>query len=210
MSQLSRLDHLVYGTPDIEDTVDRLERQTGVRAAAGGQHLGRGTRNALMALGPRAYLEILGPDPEQPEPDEPRWLGIDDLDTPRLITWAATASPLAPFVEEATARGISLGRVQPAHRRRPDGVDLHWELTDPSVMLAGGLVPFFIDWGSGPHPADTAQGGVTVTTLRAEHPEPDEVESLLQALDLDIEVRHSQRPALVAILECPKGTVELR
>ena len=210
MSRLSRVDHLVYGTPDLEDTVDRLERQTGVRAASGGQHLGRGTRNALIALGPASYLEILGPDPEQPEPDEPRWLGIDDLDAPRLITWAATASPLAAFVEEAMALGITLGRVQPAHRRRADGVDLHWELTDPSVMLADGLIPFFIDWGSGPHPADTAPTGVALTALRAEHPEPDTLVSLLQALDLNLEVLRGPRSALVAILECPKGTVELR
>ena len=210
MTQLSRLDHLVYGTPDIEETVDWLEHQTGVRATPGGQHLGHGTRNALMALGPATYLEILGPDPQQPEPDEPRWLGIDDLDTPRLITWAATASPVAPFAEEATALGISLGQVQPAHRRPPEGVDLHWELTDPSVMLAGGLVPFFIDWGSGPHPADTAPGGVTITALQAEHPEPDAVASLLKDLDLNLEVTQGPRAALVAILECPKGTVELR
>ena len=210
MSRLSRVDHLVYGTPDLEDTVDRLERQTGVRAASGGQHLGRGTRNALIALGPASYLEILGPDPEQPQPDEPRWLGIDDLDAPRLITWAATASPLAAFVEQAAARGIALGGVQPAHRQRPDGVDLHWELTDPSVMLAEGMVPFLIDWGSGPHPADTAPGGATLKVLRAEHPEPDAVVSLLQALDLNLEVLRGQRTALVAILDCPKGTVELR
>jgi len=189
MTPLPRLDHLVYGTPDIEETVDQLERRTGVRAM---------------------YLEILGPDPEQPEPDEPRWLGIDDLTAPRLITWAATAAPLVPLVDQATALGIDLGGVQPAHRRRPDGVDLHWQLTDPSVMLADGLVPFFIDWGSGPHPADTAPSGVTFTALQAEHPEPDAVMSLLHALDLNMEVRSGNRPALVAILECPKGTVELR
>jgi hypothetical protein len=210
MTPLPRLDHLVYGTPDIEETVDQLEHRTGVRATPGGQHLGHGTRNALLALGPSMYLEILGPDPEQPEPDEPRWLGIDDLKAPRLITWAATASPVAPFANQAMVRGIDLGGVQPAHRRRPDGVELHWQLTDPSVMLADGLVPFFIDWGSGPHPADTAPSGVTFTALQAEHPEPDAVMSLLHALDLNMEVRSGHRPALVAILECPKGTVELR
>lgn len=210
MSRLSRVDHLIYGTPDLEDTVDRLERQTGVRAAFGGQHLGHGTRNALIALGSATYLEIMGPDPEQPEPDEPRWLGIDDLDAPRLITWAATASPLAPFVERAVAKGIPLGRVQPGHRRRPDGVDLRWELTDPSVMPAGGLVPFFIDWGSGPHPSDTAPRGIRLVALRAEHPEPSAVESLVQALDLDLEISRGPRAELVATLECPTGTLELR
>jgi hypothetical protein len=210
MSQLSRVDHLVYGAPDLEEAVNRLERLTGVRAAPGGQHLGHGTRNALMALGPSTYLEILGPDPEQPEPDEPRWLGIDDLDTPRLITWAATASPLVPFVDRILASGIDIGRVQPAHRRRPDGVDLHWHLTDPSVMLADGLVPFLIDWGSSPHPAGTAPSGVILTALRAEHPEPRSINTVVEALELQLPVEQGPTPTLVATLQCPSDTVELR
>jgi len=210
MSQLTRVDHLVYGAPDLQEAVNRLEHLTGVRATPGGQHLGHGTRNALMALGPSTYLEILGPDPEQPEPDEPRWLGIDDLDAPKLITWAATACPLAPLVDQARARDIGLGQVQPAHRRRPDGVDLHWELTNPSVMLADGLVPFFIDWGSSPHPADTAPGGVILTALRAEHPAPGPVEAVVEALELQLPVDFGSAPTLVATLQCPAGTVELR
>lgn len=210
MTPSARVDHLVYGTPDLEDTVDGLARQFGVRAAPGGQHLGHGTRNALLALGPSMYLEILGPDPEQPDPDGPRWLGIDDLDAPRLITWAATASPLAEMVNQARIRGITLGGVQPARRRRPDGIDLKWQLTDPAIMLADGLAPFFIDWGTGPHPADTAPAGVTLTALRAEHPEPDSINTLLEALELLLPVERGPAPALVATLECASGTVELR
>ena len=95
---LSRVDHLVYGTPDLEASIRHLEEVLGVKAGHGGQHPGQGTRNAVLALGPTSYLELLGPDPEQPEPDHPRWLGIDDLDAPRLVAWAAKGQALTSIV----------------------------------------------------------------------------------------------------------------
>ena len=77
-SLLSRVDHLVYATPDLEFGLKKLEQKLGVRAAAGGAHPGRGTRNALIALGPATYLEVLAPDPGQPAP-KPRWFRIDEI-----------------------------------------------------------------------------------------------------------------------------------
>lgn len=93
-SLLDRLDHLVIATPELERTVDDLEDRLGVRATAGGQHPGRGTRNALLALGERSYLEVVGPDPEQATPPRARWFGIDLLAGPRLVAWAANGRAL--------------------------------------------------------------------------------------------------------------------
>ena len=41
-------------------------------------------------------------------------------------------------------------------RARPDGVVLAWRYTDPGVVLEDRLIPYFIDWGTSPHPAATA------------------------------------------------------
>lgn len=41
---------------------------TGVQPVSGGSHQGMGTTNFLVGLGAGAYLEIIGPDPNQPQP----------------------------------------------------------------------------------------------------------------------------------------------
>ena len=87
---LARIDHLVYATPDLDPGIEEIERALGVRATPGGQHPGRGTRNALIALGPTSYLEIIAPDRNQQPPREPRSFGIDELKDSRLVAWAAT------------------------------------------------------------------------------------------------------------------------
>jgi hypothetical protein len=87
-----KLDHIIYATPDLGLGIATLERVLGVRATPNGQHRGHGTRNAFIGLGGRTFLEILGPDPDQPIPERPRWLGIDSLRMPRLKGWAAAES----------------------------------------------------------------------------------------------------------------------
>jgi hypothetical protein len=54
---MRQIDHLVFAAPDLEDGVNEVEARFGVRAGDGGQHLGQGTHNKLLALGPTTYLE---------------------------------------------------------------------------------------------------------------------------------------------------------
>jgi hypothetical protein len=204
------LDHLIYATPDLDATVAALTEQLGVRPAAGGQHPGLGTRNALLGIGPRIYLEIVGPDPAQPRPNGPRWFGLDTLDAPRLVTWCAAASDLLLRQAAAHAGGVPLGEVRRGGRVRPDGVALSWEVTSPFTVIARGLVPFLIDWGASPHPALTAPDGVCLRQFTLEHPEPDGVRRQLAVLGIDVPVTAAEQPALVAQLASPRGLVTLR
>src|SRR5262245_2744198 len=162
---LDCVDHLVYATTDLERSIAELEACLGVRAAMGGQHPGRGTRNALVALSDDSYLEIVGPDPTQPRTHAPRWFGIDAITAPGIVAWAAKRTALAGFVAEATRRGTRLGPVVSGNRKATNGVSLDWQFTDPATVVGDGLVPFFIDWGDSPHPAGSAPRGAALVSL---------------------------------------------
>ena len=180
----------------------------GVKATPGGQHPARGTKNALLALGPTAYLEIIGPDPDQPAPKEPRSFGIDRLTQAKLVTWAVKATDLAELRNEMDSKGVHYEEVRAGSRQRPDGIRLAWEVINPAVSKDS--LPFFIDWGQSPHPAVTAAKGAALVSLRAEHPNASVLDPMLKKLGIDLPVTNGPGPALIAVIECPKGKVELR
>jgi hypothetical protein len=72
------------------------------------------------------------------------------------------------------------------------------------------VIPIFIEWGPGIHPGDGAPQGLRLASLRAEHPEPERIASLLRRLDLEIDVGLGTSPRLIAALDTPRGRVELR
>ena len=207
---LSRVDHLVYAVPDLDRGIAHIEQLLGVTATPGGRHAGRGTHNALLALGPTTYLEIIGPDPAQADVGKPFWFGVDRVMAPMLVTWAVNARDLQRVVEKAARIGVTLGDVIAGSRRRIDGVELRWRYTDPLRLIADGIMPFFIDWADGAHPAQSAAQGAVLIDLRAEHPEPERVFEMLRSLDLAMNVHRAPHPALIATMDCAHGRVELR
>jgi hypothetical protein len=204
------LDHIVYAVPDLAKAVRDLEQRLGVRATPGGKHTGLGTHNALLSLSDESYIEVIGPDPDQPPPALPRPFGIDALSGPQLVTWLAKATDLDKQVEQARVRGYDLGRITPMHRDLPDGTRIAWRLAIPVQPLGDGLVPVLIEWHTTLHPAKTSARGCTLVELHGEHPQPETVRPILETLGLSLDIRPGAAPALIATLDTPQGRVVLR
>ena len=204
-----RLDHLVYATPDVEETVEDLFQAVGVRAGIGGQHVGWGTHNCLASLGNGVYLEIVGPDARQPDPDGARPFLIDVLTSPRLVTWAIGVSNMTVALEQSIARGYDPGPSRAMSRATPEGGILTWELTSPAFGDDGGLVPFLLAWGDTVHPSTTAVTGLSLVSLTATHPRPEVIEHQLRAVDVSLPIAIGARACLEAVIQGPTGRLAL-
>ena len=202
------IDHLVYATPNLEKTVAEIAAKWGVQPTPGGKHAGRGTHNALVSFGTGSYLELIGPDPDQPKTSSPMAFGIDELKAAKVVTWAAKAPGMQARVAAARTAGYDPGEPQAMSRDLPSGARLAWTLTRSTA--GDGLVPFLIDWGETTHPSTTSVGGCRLVSLRAVHLRPGEILAMLKALGEVLEVEEGPATALIAMVETPNGTFELR
>jgi hypothetical protein len=203
------IDHIVLAVPDLADGVAEFQRRTGISPVMGGSHVGLGTANYLAGLGSGAYLEIIGPDPGQADPSQPRPFGIDNLTASRVVTWCIRPPDFDGAIAAAKARGYDPGPTRAMSRRAADGTLLTWRLTLGTADPVDGLVPFLIDWGTTAHPTTGTMPTLPLGSLAGEHPEPAAVRRRLTALDVELAVRPSQQPRLLLTLQCPTGTVVL-
>ncbi|MEV6560847.1 VOC family protein [Nocardia sp. NPDC051756] len=205
---MTGLDHLVLATPDLPESVATVTRLLGVAPVPGGRHVGRGTRNFLLGLGDGAYLELIGPDDDQPAPAFPRPFGIDGLTESRLLTWAARVNDIGGAVAEARAAGYDPGDASEMSRDTPDGQVLRWRLTLSRDGSHTGVIPFLIDWGATAHPS-VSLPQVNLRAFEVTHPNPAAISTQLRALSIDLTVRPGLRPALIATLDGPSGALTL-
>ena len=206
------LDHILLGCRDLDSGVAFVEGRTGVRASYGGVHPGRGTRNALLSLGERRYLEIIAPDPKQkdlPPSAVSRVTALQGLTSPRLVGWAAHTSDIEALAGKLRGSGIALEAPRPGSRTRDDGRVLSWK----ALGLADdhhGLLPFFIEWAStSPHPSVDAPSGCHLERFVIVGPNPGGLSKLVQSLGIDVPVARSETSQLQARFTGPKGRFEV-
>ena len=205
------LDHIVLAAQDVQAAVEEIAAATGVRAELGGRFEGRGVYNHLLALQDGAYLEIIGPDPQQAGHEGALPFGMHLTEQTKVAHWCAKAgAEIEQRVASAREAGYDLGAVQPLGRVLADGTRLDWRLSIGGwPPLMGGLVPFLIDWGDALHPSETAVKGCTLVDFHAEHPDPESVQAGLAAVGVELRVEQGDEAALFATLEGPGGRITL-
>ncbi len=188
------LDHILLGCNDLDRGIAFVEEHTGVRAAFGGVHPGRGTRNALLSLGERHYLEIIAPDPQQVGVVDTR--NLQELVEPRLVGWAAHPGDINEFAVYLRSAGVEFEGPTPGSRKRSDGRVLQWK----TVALKNdgqGVLPFFIEWSASTiHPSIDAPPGCKIESFTIFSPNQVEVQGLCSVLKLDVDVEHAEKSQL--------------
>jgi Glyoxalase-like domain len=206
------LDHILLGINDLDRGVAFVEEHTGVRAAIGGVHPGRGTRNALLSLGERRYLEIVAPDPAQgkvPDFAETLLNMLKAATTPTLVGWSAHLDDIEAFAQKLKYQKINFDGPRLGSRQRPDGRVLKWK----SLSLEddhNGVLPFFIEWDhNSPHPSTDAPAGCQLERFVLADPDPPLLGKLCAQLSLGAPIEKGSASRLIARISGPKGALEL-
>ena len=210
------LDHILLGCSDLQKGIAFVEQNTGVRAAFGGFHPGRGTQNALLSLsaspaqGPGRYLEIIAPDPQQTGGTSPLLDKLKQLAEPRIVGWAAhLRNNIEAFAAKLKADGIAAEGPNPGSRKRPDGKELRWQtltLKDDT----NGLLPCFIEWSANTiHPSADAPAGCQLLRFELDTPDPASLAVLTAKLHLDAIIVRNAVAQLRAVIKGIRDTLSV-
>jgi hypothetical protein len=209
----SALDHLLIGSPTLDQGLDWLEARTGVRGVRGGSHPGLGTWNALASLGPRQYIEIIAPDPAQPGVETFYIPGLRDWNEPRIATWAALGVNLASAFIATLPADLSCEPVRRGTRVRADGKALHWTLAFPAHVRHrnfAGALPFFIEWDDlEVHPGRSAPSSMRLRAMTFRHPQGEALRTALASLGIEAVVEPADDESIRIELDTPRGVVAL-
>lgn len=209
---LTNIDHLVIGAATVAQGVNYVRDYLGVDMPYGGVHVNMGTQNHLMQIGEEIFLEIIAINPDIEPPKQPRWFGLDDpfvrqrlATQPTLLTWVVNTDNLDKLIRQAM---YSLGNSELIRRG-----ELSWNfgLPDDGRLIAGGILPYAIEWHTSKHPAaNMADFNCSFHSLEIYHPYPAWLQSALVsigALNLVkiIEVPQNETPYITASINTPSG-----
>ncbi|BCS88944.1 VOC family protein [Pseudodesulfovibrio sediminis] len=212
----TRIDHLVIAATDIDRGLAYAKQTLGVDLPPGGVHPKMGTHNHLMRLGEALFLEVMAINPDGAAPETPRWYGLDDpsvrarLDRESgFLAWVVNTDDIDALMQRAA---LSMGRAETLSRG-----NLRWQFSLPcdGRLLAGGLIPYAIEWEAEEHPAGRmADLGCRLAGMALYHPYPEWLVSVLDSMGAAelVEVHGvgaNEVPYMTARITTPFGVREL-
>lgn len=205
-----QIDHIVYAVPDLEKSVDHLEKLLGVRPLPGGIHSTKGTKNALLNLGNQCYLEILAVDESNSDVKGPRWMGVDLITTPKITRWSLKSDRMIADQKVLQSYKKELGEIQGGQRKMSSGALIQWEMILPLAAPEVDILPFMTDWSqSSTHPTDKMPQQCTLMAIDFTHPEPEMIEEYFLKMDIESGIVFNQNQSIHITLQTPNGIVAI-
>lgn len=160
-----RIDHVSYaaGPEGLQATAERLAELLDVTPCDGGVHPRFGTRNVILPLAERRYLEVVEVL-DHPSSDKMPFGQAVRARSARgggWMAWVVAVDDLA-LVEERLGRTAVQG-----NRHTPQGVDLRWQQIGVKNVIDHGNRPFFVRWDSPPadHPSQLGESSARLKGL---------------------------------------------
>ncbi|MEM7573532.1 MAG: VOC family protein [Bacteroidota bacterium] len=204
-----KIDHLVYAVPDLNQAIADLDAKLGIAPVFGGQHLTKGTKNALLNLGNGAYLELLAIDSTNDQIQPPRWMGIDLIEAPQMVRWALKTDQIDLVSSLLSDFHPEHGRIETGERQQANGEFLRWQMCLPTPIPVVDILPFFVDWSSSlHHPCNQLETGCSLQGLQLFHPQPPSIAPLFRALNISLTIRKGPQSIRIQIAG-PKGSLSL-
>lgn len=206
---MQTIDHFMFGAKQLPPLAEAFALKTGVVAETGGKHRLFGTHNQLIGGGSSPYLELIAID-ESSDAQSVLRHELQALEQPTLhrFIMRSTLANFDALTAAYAAAGIE-SDVVPLSRESQSGEMLHWHLLIPRPNALGVLAPYFIDWGDAQHPSERLAEQFSLVACQAGHPEPAVVQTLWEALGVNIPVSHAKQPELNITIQSAKGVFQL-
>jgi hypothetical protein len=201
------IDHVVLAISDLDRGIEQLGESCGVLPVRGGEHGHTGTENALLSMGPGAYIEVLAPQDGAELPPQLQPLrGVANL-TP--VSWAVATRNADLMSQMLRAHGYTVSEPQAGSRETTGGAVIRWrtfQLTAPKIEGA----PFFIEWlADTAHPAATSPSGCALLSLELHTPHDEQLRGLMRLLNVQVEVVHGEISRMQVTLQGSRAPVRL-
>jgi len=210
------LDHVSFaaGPDGLAGTTAELGRLLGATFLDGGAHPRFGTRNMILPLKNRQYLEVVEVL-DHPASDKAAFgQAVRERSTAGggWMAWCVSVDDMAE-VEHRIGR-----HAVPGNRRRPDGFNLQWRQIGTSSMRADPQLPYVTAWDIDPseHPSQMADSDVELIALDiAGSPQRlsdwlgEPAVDALETIDVNWTAPHGLPGIMAATFRTPAGDVRI-